>query len=161
MVLQSNFARRLNAENTPPTIHPNAPAKSLASRLRTSLHDAARRRRGRTNGGTHAPKYAVEHAKRRSLTKSPSVSIRFNITSISSTPPPVADVEMKDAEPLPSVPVSKTIPVVLPKQLGRPEYSEVSKEAVEAVDPELADIDPEYVREKLEELGPSYVVCYR
>jgi hypothetical protein len=62
---------------------------------------------------------------------------------------------MKDIEPS-SAPM-RSIPVLLPRELGRPGHCEVSKEAIRAVDPELADTDPEYIRERLEDFGPAYV----
>jgi hypothetical protein len=147
MVLQSNFAKRSN-ENNPPIQHGG---KSLSSRIRSSLHDAARRRRARANGVPRTSKYAVAQAKRRSLSKLPGTTVRFHLTTI--TTPPVPDVEMKDAEPPFS---TSTVPVMLPRELGRPEYCEISQEAITAVDPELAGTDISYLREGLEEFGPGY-----
>jgi len=149
MVLQSNFAKRVDAENTPPSQHGE---KSLSSRIRSSLHDAARRRRARTNGVTRTSKYTVEQAKRRSQSKSPATTtIRFNVTTIAT--PPVVDVEMKDPG---SSFATSTVPVVLPRVLRWPEYSEISKEAIQAIDPELGDTDISYLRESLEVFGPGY-----
>jgi hypothetical protein len=144
MVLQSNFSKRSN-ENKPPIQHGG---KSLSSRIRTSLHDAARRRRARANGAPCTSKYAVEQAKRRSHSKLSVTTVRFHLTAI--TAPPVIDVEMKDASS------TTTVPIMLPRVLGRPEYCEISREAITAVDPELTGTDISYIREGLEEFGPGY-----
>jgi hypothetical protein len=45
---------------------------------------------------------------------------------------------------------------MLPKELGRPEYCEISEEAIRAVGPELGATDITYIREYLEVLGPEY-----
>lgn len=159
MVLQSNFAKRIasDAENHP-IDHFGASGKALGSRVRTTLQDAARRRRARTNGTSRTPKYAVEQAKRRSTTKSPSTvtSVKFTVTTIPGTTPPATntDVEMKDAGPSSSK--ISTVPVLLPRELGRPEFQEISKEAIEAVAPELIGTDLDYIRDNLEEFGPRY-----
>ncbi|PPQ84204.1 hypothetical protein CVT24_004143, partial [Panaeolus cyanescens] len=42
-----------------------------------------------------------------------------------------------------------TIPVQLPRTLSRPQFSEVSREAIIAVTPELANVPPEYIRRGL------------
>lgn len=147
MVLQANFAKRFvsNSENTPPS------AKADGSRLHATLHDAARRRRARTNGAPRASKYTVEQAKRRSQTK-PAAPLKFKVAAPA---PVVHDVEMKDAAPMAS---SSTIAdVTLPKHLGRPQFCEVSRDALIAVDPELADADLTFIREELEKLGPELV----
>lgn len=154
MVLQSNFAKRANAENTPPSQH--RLGKSLASRVRSSLHDTARRRRARTNGLPRTSKYVVEQARRRNHAILPSNKLRFHVTTIA--PPPVTDIEMKDAEPSLK---TTTVPVTLPKELGRPEYCEISQEAISAIAPELGDTDIGYLRETLEEFGPRYEILQR
>ncbi|KAF8878072.1 hypothetical protein BD779DRAFT_1773601 [Infundibulicybe gibba] len=150
MVLQSNFAKRPSTENNPPASQISGATKSLASRIGSSLRDAARRRRARTNGSSRTTKYIVEQAKRRETTKSPVNSIRLNVTTIRT-----ADVDMKDARPSSSSLGVATVPVTLPRQLARPQFAEVSEDALRAVAPEIADADIEYVREQLEEFGPS------
>ncbi|GLB39933.1 hypothetical protein LshimejAT787_0704430 [Lyophyllum shimeji] len=157
MVLQSNFAKRFvsNAENTPP---PSVlPSKSLSSRLRSSLHSATRRRRAAHNTSS---KYTVEQAARRSRTKSPANSLKFKMRAIGGGAAafPIPDVEMADASESSSTSTtsaSRTVPVMLPKELGRPEYCEVSREALLAADPELADVEPAYLRDLLETMGPQ------
>jgi hypothetical protein len=153
MVLQSNFSKRVDAENTPPAAPHLVAGKSIATRIRTSIQDASRRRRARTNGAPRTTKHAVGQAKRRS-NKVPATAFRFNVTTYSSAPT-TADVEMKDATPL-----SSTTPVLLPKELGRPDYRPISREAIDAVDPEVANVDVSFLREGLEEFGPEYVYAY-
>lgn len=150
MVLQSNFAKRStsNAENTPPFLHGG---KSLVSRIRSSLHDAARRRRARTNGTARTPKYVVEQARRRTHSRSHGNTIRFNVTTIKA-PKVIDSVEIKDVEPSFS---TTTVPIMLPRELGRPEYCDISQEAIVAVDPDLNGTDISYLREGLEEFGPG------
>ncbi|EFI27515.1 Clp1 [Coprinopsis cinerea okayama7 len=145
-------ARRADAENMPP-----APAVKgvAANRLRSSLHDASRRRRGRATNTPRNSKQLVEQAKRRDVMKPKSTStgsLKFTITS-----PPSTDVQMSDAAPSTSTPL--TIPISLPKELARPQFKEVPREALMAVNPELADTDPEYIRQVLESHGPHFVLA--
>jgi hypothetical protein len=58
------------------------------------------------------------------------------------------DVEMDDAHP-------RSIPINFPRTLARPEFKEVSPEALQAVDPSLADMDINHIRKTLEMLGPE------
>lgn len=141
MVLQSNFAKRTESENTPPT-NP----KLLTSRL----HDTTRRRRARMSGSglTRKPKYSVEQAKRRNETRS-KTSVRFTVTTV----PTITDVEMAEAEIPQHQP--RTYPLSLPKELARPEYKEVPVESIQAIDSSLVDTDLEHLRESLELLGPE------
>jgi len=76
--------------------------------------------------------------------------MRFKITTI--TTPPIVNVEMKDAEPSFA---TATVPITLPRELGRPEYREVSEQAITAVDPELLGTDVSYLRDGLERFGPE------
>ena len=150
MVLQANFAKRTDAENTPPSTH----SKGLAGRLHNSIHETTRRRRGRTSGAPYTSKYAVEQAKKRNTNKSKTAaSVRFTVTTV---PTPV-DVEMDDATRPSTSYLSGpgSIPITLPRTLGRPEFREVSSEALQAIDPSLADTDIGHIRESLEELGPE------
>jgi hypothetical protein len=57
---------------------------------------------------------------------------------------------MKDAAPAFAPKV-----VTLPKYLGRPQYCEISKDALAAIDPDLANADVEFIREGLEQCGPE------
>ena len=147
MVLQPNFAKRTDVENAPPSTLP----KGLAGRLHSSIYDTSRRRRARTSGVSHTSKYALEQAKRRTATKSKaSAYVRFTFTAV----PTSLDVEMNDAtRSLTSVP--KSIPISFPRTLGRPEFKEVSSEALQAVDPSLVDTDINHIRETLQDFGPE------
>jgi hypothetical protein len=150
MVLQANFAKRTDAENTPPYTS----SKGLASRLHSSIHDPSRRRRARTSGVSHTSKYAMEQAKKRTANKSKaSACVRFTVTAV----PTLPDVEMDDAtRPSASYPsVPRSIPISFPRTLGRPEFREVSSDALQAIDPSLVDTDINHIRETLEELGPE------
>ncbi|KAF8062342.1 clampless1 Clp1 protein [Lyophyllum atratum] len=151
MVLQSNFAKRAvsNAENTPPASV--LPSKSFFSRMRSHNTTRRSRRQGSTN------KYTVEQAARRSRTKAPATSLQFKMRSIGAGPAlPIPDIEMADAEPVASTSSSSTtVPVMLPKELGRPEYREVAREALLAADPDLTDVEPTYIRDGLEAFGPK------
>ncbi|KAG6857505.1 hypothetical protein H0H87_002130 [Tephrocybe sp. NHM501043] len=146
MVLQSNFAKRVasNAENTPPSVLP----KNLASRLLSTAH----RRRARVNGHSTSSKYAAEQAARRSRkSKHPAHQLQFRVLAI-----PTPDPEMADSLPVASSSSSSnTVPVTLPKQLGRPDFLEVSREALMAVAPEFNDADAQYIRDALECFGVS------
>ncbi|KAJ7481722.1 hypothetical protein FB451DRAFT_1170877 [Mycena latifolia] len=153
MVLQS---KRFNLENAPPsfaTAHPtHSSVKSIGSRIRSSIHDPNRRRRART---AHSSKYATDQAKRRSKKKAPPATLEFNVTSVSAPPPQIADVEMRDVEPQPTL-TTKTW--VLPRELLRPAFQEINLETLSAFDPELGgeDIpDIEYIRDVMEEFGPG------
>ncbi|KAF5345849.1 hypothetical protein D9756_011213 [Leucocoprinus leucothites] len=92
-------------------------------------------------------------AKRRSIIKSPTNIIRMSFPVIS-RPPMQPDVTMKDVPP----PASSSSKLVeFPLYLGRPEYVEVPKSSIEAIDPELAKTDVHYVRDTLmaTTMGPS------
>lgn len=144
MVLQANFAKRTDIENAPPSIH----SKGLAGRVHSSINDTSRRRRARTSGLSLASKYSIEQAKRRTANKSKASNyVRFTFTAV----PTTLDVEMNDA----SVSGPRSTPISFPRTLGRPEFKEVSPEALQAVDPSLADTDINHIRETLEELGPE------
>ncbi|KAJ7120965.1 hypothetical protein C8R44DRAFT_671697, partial [Mycena epipterygia] len=163
MVLTS---KRVNLENAPPSfITHNAHSahssiKSIGSRIRSSIHDPARRRRART---AHSSKYAAGEAKRRGKTnKTPAALLHFDVTSVSAPQtqiqPQVADVEMRDVEPAPS---RTTKRYQLPRELLRPVFQEISRETLLTMEPELSvgdgeslpDID--YIRDAMEELGPG------
>ena len=147
MVLQPNFAKRTDIENAPPSTH----SKGLAGRLHSSIHDTSRRRRARTSGVSLTSKYALEQAKRRTANKSKtSPYVRFTFTAV----PTSLDVEMNDATRSP-ISGPRSIPISFPRTLGRPEFKEVSSEALQAVDPSLVDLDINHIRETLQEFGPE------
>ncbi|EJD43492.1 hypothetical protein AURDEDRAFT_185632 [Auricularia subglabra TFB-10046 SS5] len=47
--------------------------------------------------------------------------------------------------------------VIFPRRLARPEPAAVSRDALAAIDPSLADVAPAYVLEKLQPMGPQLV----
>jgi hypothetical protein len=147
MVLQANFAKRTDVENTPPSTH----TKGLASRLHSSINDTSRRRRTRTSGISLSSKYAIEQAKRRNANKSKaSAYVRFTFTAV----PTSLDVEMDDVA-RPSTSGPRSIPISFPRTLGRPEFKTVSSEALQAIDLSLVDTDINHIHEVLEEFGPE------
>lgn len=139
MVLQPNFTKRIvsDVENTPPSILP----KSLTSRF------FSHRRRIRGNGHGNSNKYVAEQAARRSR-KQPPKQLQFNITAI-----PTPEVVMSDAPPL----LSSSKNVTLPKQLARPMYQEVTREALLACSSSFTQVPAAYLRDSFELLGPRYV----
>lgn len=152
MVLQANFAKRPDTENTPPSTY----SKGLASRLHSSIHDASRRRRARTSGVSHTSKYVIDQAKRRTANKSKaSACVRFTVTAV----PTALDVEMDDATRASTSYISppRSIPMSFPRTLGRPEFREVSSDALQAIDSSLADTDINHLRDTLEDLGPDLI----
>ncbi|KAJ7628662.1 hypothetical protein FB45DRAFT_749135 [Roridomyces roridus] len=66
---------------------------------------------------------------------------------------------MQDAEPLPPPQPSLTTQTYrLPRELLRPAYQEISRETLQAVDPDLGDVDDieiEYLRDAFEDIGPA------
>ncbi|KAL4067411.1 hypothetical protein V8B97DRAFT_1975863 [Scleroderma yunnanense] len=133
------FTRRADSENTPPS------ARLAASKVRNGIQAAAsRRRRARTTGGPHHPRYAVAHAKQKNTSKSPAT---INIDIPRTSP---ADIEMADATSA----ISMTS-VSLPRYLSRPAFRALPKEAIAAAAPELADTPLNYIRDGLECLGPD------
>lgn len=145
MVLQPNFAKRTDLENAPPPI----PSKGLAARLHNSIYDTSRRRRVRTSGVSLTSKYALEQSKRRTANKSKaSAYVRFTFNAI----PTSLDVEMNDATRSSG---PRSTPISFPRTLARPEFMEVSSEALRAVDPSLVDTDINHIRETLQEFGPE------
>ncbi|KAJ7291036.1 hypothetical protein C8J57DRAFT_1429666 [Mycena rebaudengoi] len=145
MVLQS---KRVNLENAPPSFSTHGPVKSIASRIRTSIHDPSRRRRARTARGS---KYAVEQAKRKSKTKSPPATVEFQVTTLPT--PQSGDIEMGEVEQ----PALVMQNYRLPRELSRPEFTEISSETLIALEPELAEDLPdlEYMRDAIEDFGPG------
>jgi hypothetical protein len=55
----------------------------------------------------------------------------------------------------PSTSSPRSVPISLPRTLGRPEFKEVSSEALQAVDPSLVEPDINHIRETLQDLGPE------
>ena len=72
--------------------------------------------------------------------------------SMRMTPNDDMDIDMADITPLsPATPVQRA--VQLPRQLRRPKFRDISKEALEAVDSELKDVALDYILEKIQSAG--------
>lgn len=146
MVFQSNYARRApNAEN----VHPRSSKRR--SSLRISIQSASRRRRARTAGPTnHSPRYVAEQAMRRSMTRSPTAGVRFDVAREAN------DVDMRDIEAAAGpTSMQKGTPITLPRYLARPDFREIKKETITAIDCEFSDIPLQYIQEGLESTGPA------
>ena len=85
------------------------------------------------------------------MKSSSSKSLRFRFESFSI---PVQDVEMKDVQPA-TRPVMEKTTVQLPRHLARPDYKDISRETLAAIDPELAKAPIEYIQQGLAALGPE------
>ena len=48
---------------------------------------------------------------------------------------------------------SQKTPITLPRWLARPDYREVRRETLVAIDPEFADVPLEYIQDGLESTG--------
>ncbi|KAJ7502198.1 hypothetical protein B0H11DRAFT_1989852 [Mycena galericulata] len=119
---------------------------SLASRIRSSIHDPNRRTR---------TAHTADQAKRRRKT-SPAAMIQFDVTSVSAPLPPTTDFEMGETEAAAQPSLTRKT-YRLPRELLPPEFTEISKETMASVVPELGEDLPEieYMRDVLEELGPG------
>ncbi|KAG6846362.1 hypothetical protein H0H93_014449, partial [Arthromyces matolae] len=147
MVLQPNFCKRMasNLENRPPSVNP----KSISSRWNTPHV----RRRVHADG--ISSKYVEEQAARRARKqKQPVRHLQFKMISIQ---PP--DVEMEVAAP--SASPSSTVPVMLPKELGRPEFCEPTNEALVAAEATFDEVPAAYVRDALEQMGLTSISALR
>lgn len=170
--IASNFVSERRAaknENTPPKARG---IKAAVAQNLSSIAQASRRRRARLNVSLDKDRRrAVDSARKRerSRTQSPRVAGSVHasgsapVASSSQDAAPVApmqvveDCEMGDA-PTPQheeTPVFKGI--TLPRRLARPPYREINKAALAAVDPELADVSTEYIRDGLEMEGLACV----
>ena len=158
MVLQpSNKTNVLKKRTTAVKSSENAPPVKLRT-VSTSLKDASRRRRARVAGNfsttshfvTNKQAYA-QHIKQRKMKPSSSKTLRFRFESFSI---PTPDVEMKDAQPVTQQIMEKTT-VQLPRHLARPDFKEISRENLAAIDAELTKAPIEYIHEGLAALGPE------
>ena len=173
--IASNFVSERRAaknENTPPKTRG---IKAAVAQNLSSIAQASRRRRARLNGSLDKDRRrAVDNARKRerSRTQSPRVAGSVHasgppygapVASSSQEVAPIApmqvveDCEMGDA-PTPQheeTPIFKGI--TLPRRLARPPYREINKAALAAVDPELADVSTEYIRDGLEMEGLACV----
>jgi hypothetical protein len=157
MVLQPSNKNNIMKKRSSAKSSENIPPVKLRT-VSSSLKDASRRRRARVAGNfsttsnfvTNKQAYA-QHIKQRKMKSSSSKSLRFRFESFSI---PVQDVEMKDAQPTIQPSMEKTT-VQLPRHLARPEYKEISRATLAAVDPELTKAPIEYIHEGLAALGPE------
>ncbi|KAJ3563871.1 hypothetical protein NP233_g8655 [Leucocoprinus birnbaumii] len=147
MVLQANALSQNGAAA------PLTKAELARRHFRTTFQAAASRRRARSNGGLGNTRYIVEQAKRRSIIKSPTNTVRMSFPIVSRLPNE-GDVAMKDAPP---VPAGTPRAVDFPMYLGRPDFVEVPRSSIEAIDTELANADVRYIRDTLmsSTMGPS------
>ena len=162
MILQLNHARRAsNAEN----VHPSPRFSSKrSSNLRSSIQNISKRRRARTIGTpAKNPRYAVEQAKKNLKKKNnnmtgnstaaaePEVSVPAASTNVEAR-----DIKVSDME----APGSGSKATQIPRHLARPDYREVSRDIITAIDSELAGVPLDYIREGLEITGPAYGYFY-
>ena len=153
MVLQPSNKNNIVKKRSSAKSSENIPPVKLRT-VSSSLKDASRRRRARVAGNfsttsnfvTSKQAYA-KHIKQRKMKPSSSKTLRFRFESFSI---PVQDVEMKDIQPI----LEKTT-VQLPRHLARPDYKDISREALAAIDPELSKTPVEYIHEGLAALGPE------
>lgn len=157
MVLQPSNKNNVVKKRSSAKSSENIPPVKLRT-VSTSLKDASRRRRARVAGNfsttsnfvTNKQAYA-QHIKKRKMKPASPKPLRFQFQSFSI---PVQDVEMKDIRPT-TQPVMENTTVQLPRHLARPDYKEISRETLAAIDPELARAPIEYVHEGLASLGPE------
>lgn len=154
MVTEGVLNRRAsNLENVRPAARANG---KRPSNLNNSIQNASKRR-ARATGSVALgnPRYAAAQAKRRSLTKKSAAAVKISLHASGSK-----DVEMKDAEVAPVASGSgasstAAAPITLPKYLARPDYKEISRATIAALDPELKDVPLQYIQEGLETTGPA------
>lgn len=157
MVLQPSNKNNVTKKRSSAKSSENIPPVKLRT-VSSSLKDASRRRRARVAGNftttsnfvTNKQAYA-QHIKQRKMKSPSSKSLRFRFKSFSI---PVQDVEMTDVQPATQPIVQKTT-VQLPRHLARPDYKEVSRESLAAIDPELTKAPTEYIQQGLAALGPE------
>ncbi|KAF8128587.1 hypothetical protein EV363DRAFT_1297594 [Boletus edulis] len=128
----ANSPRRSDSENAPPT--PNQPK----SKVRGGIQGSSRRRRARSTGSPHHPRYAVGHAKQKA-TKQQSWLVN----------PSSNDAASPYASPAVSMSAFS-----LPRYLSRPSFRQVTKATIASVAPELADTELGYIHQGLQCLGP-------
>lgn len=161
MILQLNHARRAsNAEN----VHPSPRFSSKrSSNLRSSIQNISKRRRARTIGTpAKNPWYVVEQAKKNLKKKK---NMTGNSTAAAepevSVPAASTNVEARDIKVLDmEAPGSGSKATQIPRHLARPDYREVSRDNITAIDSELASVPLDYIREGLEITGPAYGYFY-
>ena len=157
MVLQPSNKNNIVKKKSSAKSSENIPPVKLRT-VSSSLKDASRRRRARVAGNftttsnfvTNKQAYA-QHIKQRKMKASTSKTLRFRFESFSI---PVQDIEMKDVQP-PTQPIMEKTTVQLPRHLARPDYKEVNRDTLAAIDLELAKAPIEYIQQGLAALGPE------
>jgi hypothetical protein len=147
MVFQSNHARRAsNSENVYPSSYRRSSSKRYSS-FRNGAQSPSRRRRARTTGNNN-PRSPVQRSYRRAITRTSTAAVRFDIAR------EVTDVEVNDTETRGEAgSSSQKTPITLPRWLDRPNYKEVRRETLVAIDPEFVDVPLEYIQIGLESTG--------
>lgn len=147
MVFQSNHARRAsNSENVHPSSYRRSSSKRYSS-FRNSTQSPSRRRRARTTGNNN-PRSPAHRSARRTNTRASTAAVRFDIAR------EVTDAEANDTEMREEAgSSSQKTPITLPRWLARPDYREVRRETLVAIDPEFADVPLEYIQDGLESTG--------
>jgi hypothetical protein len=159
------YTNNYNSENTPALALSHFNGRRLSTQIRkASLHQAARRRRARVHAVTDNLKFNIDHAKKKRQVKAPLVS--FKVSAKAPPPPPSTDIEMTDASaPVPPAPqpqpaaVSKQ-PIHTPRYLVRPPPRQISPQAIKAAAPDLVDVNVDYIKDALPELGVKYSQLY-
>jgi hypothetical protein len=159
-ITKKRVLRSSNSENTPP---------SKLRRVSTSIREASRRRRARVTSGTntshitHKARYTSD-VKSRKAKPGFGGRMRFRVV-IPRLPTPVVaqDIEMKEAEALnvrvtDVPPIMQKASVTLPRHLPRPEFKDIDKKILEAIEPEFANTPVEYIQDGLEVMGPECVL---
>ena len=78
-----------------------------------------------------------------------------------SVPAASTNVEARDIKvPDMEAPGSRSKATQIPRHLARPDYREVSRDNITAIDSELAGVPLDYIREGLEITGPAYGYFY-
>jgi hypothetical protein len=155
MVLQPSNKNNVMKKRSSAKSSENIPPVKLRT-VSSSLKDASRRRRARVAGNftttsnfvTNKQAYA-QHLKQRKMKTTSNLRLRFKSFSL-----PLQDVEMKDVQPV-TQPIMEKTTVQLPRHLARPDYKEVSRGALAAVDPGLSKAPIEYIQQGLAALGPE------
>ncbi|KAJ8507770.1 hypothetical protein ONZ45_g9885 [Pleurotus djamor] len=134
-----NFSKRHVKENTPPVKSVDA----ITQRVTASLREAARRRRRRVSGSQNIQ---FEPVAKRELR--PKTVFQVRVVRPTQPEPRQQSVTVQDVEMTPASPsTSSTVPVSIPRRLGRPTYKAVSPEAIEAAVPGVGSV--QYVLDTL------------
>ncbi|KAF9540948.1 hypothetical protein CPC08DRAFT_717218 [Agrocybe pediades] len=146
--------RSAKSENTPPQANdarPSTPIKTFANRLQTHLIE---RRRARTSGSSpsnpspySAAKFKMQQSRRRRVkgTKA-SDPFKFKVTQ-----PKVGLGDSSKASG------QKMVNVSVPRVLPRPDYKEINRDVLSAIDPSCVESMVDFLRESLESIYPEFL----